>query len=169
MPGKKIYAFIDSQNLNLGIKNDVRRKGRVVYNGWDLDFRKFFIYLQEKYKVEKAFLFIGKIEGYESLYKKLEEYGYNIVFKPTVKNMGGRIKGNVDAELFLEVMLQYENYDSAIIVSGDGDFHCVIKVLKERDKLKNILVPNRYAYSSLLIPFREDVRFLDDLKRKLGK
>ena len=35
------YAFIDSNNLNLGIKEI----------GWKLDFRKFRIYLAEKYKV----------------------------------------------------------------------------------------------------------------------
>jgi uncharacterized LabA/DUF88 family protein len=165
---EKIYAFIDSQNLNLGIKNDVIRKGKVVYEGWNLDFQKFFVYLKEKYKVDKAFLFIGKIKGYDSLYRDLEESGYDMVFKPTVRNSRGKVKGNVDAELVLEVMLQYENYDKAIITSGDGDFYCLIKVLKEKGKLKNVLVPNRYAYSSLLIPFREDLRFLDDLQKKLG-
>ena len=37
---KQIYVFIDSQNLNLGIKGC----------GWKLDFRRFFIYLKDKYK-----------------------------------------------------------------------------------------------------------------------
>lgn len=130
---EKVYAFIDSQNLNLGIKNNVKRKGKVVYKGWNLDFQKFFIYLKEKYNVDKAFLFIGKIKGYDSLYRNLKENGYKIVFKPTVRNSRGKVKGNVDAELVLEVMLQYENYDKAIIVSGDGDFYCLISVLKERE------------------------------------
>ena len=164
----RIFAFIDSQNLNLGIKNNVRRKGKVVYRGWNLDFKKFYIYLNDKYKVEKAFLFIGKIHGYESLYKNLEEIGFNLIYKPTIKNSSGKVKGYVDAELVLEAMLQYKNYDKAIIVTGDGDFHCLIKVLKKNNKLKNIIVPNRYAYSSLLIPFRKEIRFLDDLKYKLG-
>lgn len=37
------YAFIDGQNLNLGIKS----------LGWKLDFKKFRIYLEEKYAVKK--------------------------------------------------------------------------------------------------------------------
>ena len=44
----KNYAFIDSQNLNLGIQE----------LGWFLDWRKFRVYLKEKYSVVKAYLFI---------------------------------------------------------------------------------------------------------------
>ena len=44
-----VYAFIDSQNLNLGIRS----------LGWNLDFKRFRVYLKDKYDVKKAFLFIG--------------------------------------------------------------------------------------------------------------
>jgi len=37
-----------------------------------------------------------------------------------------------------------------VIVTGDGDFHCLVKYLKEQGKLLNLLVPNRYKYSTLL-------------------
>lgn len=63
---KKNYAFIDSQNLNLAIRDQ----------GWQLDFKRFRIYLREKYQVEKAFLFIGYIEGNNSLYISLQEAGF---------------------------------------------------------------------------------------------
>jgi hypothetical protein len=43
------YAFIDSQNLNLAIRDQ----------GWMLDFGRFRKYLQDKYQVKKAFIFIG--------------------------------------------------------------------------------------------------------------
>ena len=52
------YAFIDSQNLNLAIRAQ----------GWKLDFARFRVYLRDKYKVEKAFLFIGYVSGNERLY-----------------------------------------------------------------------------------------------------
>lgn len=60
------YAFIDSQNLNLSVQA----------MGWALDFKRFFIYLKDKYKIEKAFLFIGYIAGNEALYTALQETGY---------------------------------------------------------------------------------------------
>ena len=80
MSGKagKIYAFIDSQNLNLSILNDKfdKRTGELFYKGWKLDFGRFFIYLQDKYKIDKAYLFIGYVAGNEALYKYLQESGY---------------------------------------------------------------------------------------------
>ncbi len=110
------YAFIDSQNLNLGIRSQ----------GWKLDFATFRRYLRDKYNVEKAFLFIGYRHGNEKLYTNLQVAGYLLVFKPTLEVDQGKeafVKGNVDAELVLHTMIEYANYKAAVIVSGDGDFH----------------------------------------------
>src|SRR3989338_8852343 len=109
-----IYAFIDSQNLNLGIRDA----------GWHLDFTRLLVYLRDKYKVKKAFLFIGYVAGNEALYTTLQKAGYIVIFKPTLEYKKGKerfTKGNVDAELVLHSMIEYPNYDKAIIVSGDGD------------------------------------------------
>ncbi|MDD4894999.1 MAG: hypothetical protein PHW54_06800 [Candidatus Omnitrophica bacterium] len=49
------YAFIDSQNLNLSIRDQ----------GWALDFKRFRKYLEDKYGVTKAFIFnrISKLQS----------------------------------------------------------------------------------------------------------
>jgi hypothetical protein len=81
-----IYAFIDSQNLNLSVQNDILKPdGVMVFRGWKLDFHRFLVYLKDKFKVQKAFLFIGFVPGNESLYKALQEYGYILIFKPTLE------------------------------------------------------------------------------------
>jgi hypothetical protein len=82
------YAFIDSQNLNLSIRNQ----------DWVLDFKKFRRYLGDKYSITKAFLFIGYIPQNQTLYINLQKDGYILVFKPTLTLPDGRVKGNVDAE-----------------------------------------------------------------------
>jgi uncharacterized LabA/DUF88 family protein len=155
------YAFIDSQNLNLGVRDA----------GWLLDFARFRVYLKDKYKVQKAFLFIGYVVGNESLYTSLQSAGYICIFKPTLELPGGKTKGNVDAELVLQTMIEYKNFDKAIIVSGDGDFYCLVEYLLENGKLGALLVPNRKKYSGLLK--REDfvpyTRFVSDQKNKLQK
>jgi uncharacterized LabA/DUF88 family protein len=156
---KKIYAFIDSQNLNLSIKD----------SGWDLDFGRFRKYLSDKYNASKTFLFIGYLSGNESLYAELQQNGYVLIFKPTLLLPGGKAKGNVDAELVLHAMIQYDNYDQAIIVSGDGDFYCLIEHLAKKQKLFKVLIPNRSKYSSLLRKFRGFFAFVDVLENKLGK
>jgi len=142
---KPVYAFIDSQNLNLGIRSQ----------GWKLDWKKFRLYLNNKYGVSKAYLFIGEVAGNEALYAFLHESGFILIFKPTLEHHEQKkvvVKGNVDAELVLHTMIQYKNYSGAVIVSGDGDFHCLVEYLNEKQKLLKILVPTN-RYSSLLRKF----------------
>lgn len=171
----KIYAFIDSQNLNLGVKQTVpdRKTGRIIYNGWDLSFPKFHKYLTDKYKVTKAFLFIGKVDGNEPLYGSLVSAGYEIVFKPTfeiTESDGTKTrKGNVDAELVLHTMIEYPNFDKAIIIAGDGDYRCLIQYLLDNGKLFKILIPNRYRFSQQLKSFSMYFDFVSDLSVKLKK
>lgn len=154
---KKVYAFIDSQNLNLGIQSQ----------GWKLDFEKFRVYLKDKYKVEKAFLFIGYIPDNQKLYTYLQKAGYIVIFKPVLENGTHKeVKGNVDAELVLHSMIEYPNYDKAIIVSGDGDFFCLVEYLEENNKLKKIIVPNK-KYSSLLRKYASFIVNVDLLKKKV--
>ncbi len=157
----KNCAFIDSQNLNLSIQN----------LGWKLDFRKFRVYLKEKYKVKNAFIFIGHVSGNEPLYTFLQKVGYIVVFKPTLeykKNGRCYTKGNVDAELVLHTMIEFNNYNRAIIVSGDGDFYCLVEYLISKDRLKKILIPDQARCSVLLKRFpSEYLAFVSDLRKKL--
>ena len=78
--------------------------------------------------------------------------GYIVILKPTMELPDKSVKGNVDAELVLHTMIQYENYDKAIIVSGDGDFYCLVEYLAQKDKLLHLLTPNKY-YSRLFKEF----------------
>ncbi len=151
------YAFIDSQNLNLAIRNQ----------GWVLSFRKFRRYLLDKYDIKKAFMFVGYLSGNESLYTTLQEQGFIIIFKPTLILPNGKVKGNVDAELVLHSMIEYPNYDKALIVSNDGDFHCLVEYLEKQEKLLKLMIPDRHSYSSLLRKFRPHFAYMNNLRHKL--
>lgn len=139
-----IYAFIDSQNLNQG----------VLSQGGKLDFRKFRRYLKEKHDVSKAFLFIGYVEENKPLYTYLKHSGYICVFKKVIEYKDKDIvtKGNIDVDLVLHTMIEFPNYDKAIIVSGDGDFYPLIEYLAKKNKLLKVITPNK-KYSSLLLKF----------------
>ncbi len=166
----KAYAFIDSQNLNLGTSKDITKNGKIIYIGWPLDFKKFRKYLADKFRVDKAFLFIGYIKQNESLYKKLRSDGYVLVFKPTVKDHVGKPKGNVDAELVLHAAaVEFAKYDKAVIVSGDGDFYCLHEYLEKNNKLLRIIIPNSKSESSLLKPFQKYKTFIEFEKTKLER
>jgi uncharacterized LabA/DUF88 family protein len=176
------YAFIDSQNLNLGTQR----------MGWKLDWRKFRQYLANDHGVTKAYMFIGYMSENEALYEYMYELGFLVVLKQTVdvsaphdsdqkgesqtniKNINEKdekekptIKGNVDAELVLYAMKELPNYEKAIIVSGDGDFFSLAEYLEEQGRLAYILAPN-WQYSSLLKPFESKIIRLDQLRRQLA-
>lgn len=157
---KNNYAFIDSQNLNLSIRE----------LGWKLDWRRFRKYLDEKYNVTKAFLFIGYVEGYNDLYSSLQEAGFLCIFKPTLQYKDGTTKGNCDAELVLWSMVEYDNYEQAVIITGDGDFYCLVDYLIGENKLAAVLIPNRLKFSALLKfkLFRPYLRYMNDLREKLA-
>jgi uncharacterized LabA/DUF88 family protein len=137
------YAFIDSQNLNLSIEQQ----------GWKLDFKRFRIYLKQKYSVTKAFLFIGYISDNYRLYEALKSYDYILIFKPAMKLPTGEFKGNVDSELVLNAIIEIPNYDKAIIISGDGDYACLVEYLLKQNKLEKLMIPDIKKYSFLLTKF----------------
>lgn len=165
------YAFIDSNNLYLGVSGDIFKKEKRVYAGWKLDYRRFRVYLKEKYGVGKAFMFIGFKPGNQAMYTHLQEAGYICVFKPTLELTDGKVKGNVDSELVLHSMIEFANYEKAVIVSGDGDFYCLVEYFIGKDKLKKVLVPNMCGYSCLLnrlsSPENNILDFISILKDKL--
>ncbi len=155
------YAFIDSQNLNLAIRGQ----------GWILDFKRFRVYLEDKYKVSKAFLFIGYVEENQKMYDFLQKVGYTCIFKPTLECKDGHTKGNCDAELVLHTMIEFNNFAQAVIVTGDGDFYCLVEYLIKKDKLKRLLIPNENRYSSLFkqisLPSNKAIDFMNELRDKL--
>jgi len=154
------FAFIDSQNVNLSIRD----------LGWKIDHRRFRKYLLDKYGVTKAFLFIGYVEGNNDLYAALQEAGFICIFKPTLKYKDGTTKGNCDAELVLHAMIEYPNFEKAVIVTGDGDFYCLAKYLAEQEKLEAVLIPNKHKFSALLKfkTVRSFLRYMNDLEDKVS-
>src|SRR3989338_8456082 len=130
------YAYIDSQNLNLGVQS----------LGWKLDYKKFRVYLKEKYGVATAYLFIGFIPHFQNLYASLQKDGYILKFKPVLPSKDGSHKGNVDADMVLQIAV---------------DFY-------ERGKLEKVISPYFKTCSTLLkSTAKEKLVFIDNLRRKL--
>jgi uncharacterized LabA/DUF88 family protein len=167
-----IYAYIDSQNLNVTTQKD----------GWKMNWARLRKWLTDEYGVAKAYMFIGYVPENEALYEQMHEAGYAVVLKPTFDmtrpqqedpNAGTEaekekkpVKGNIDAELVLWAMKDFPEYDKAIIVSGDGDFYCLVEYLDEKGKLLKLLAPTR-KYSSLYHKYDQYVERLDNHRRVL--
>lgn len=154
----KNYAFIDAQNLYYGMKS----------LGWKLDYKRFRVYLKEKYKVEVAYLFMGEIPEYSFIYSQMRKAGFVICFKEVIRSKQGEVKGNIDAELILQAMIDYFKYQKAIIISSDGDFSCLVKYLYGQNKLEVVMSPYVGDCSILLRKATKGkIVFLQKLKEKI--
>ena len=85
-----------------------------------------------------------------------------MILKPTMPTIDDNIKGNCDADLVLYAMITFKQYEKAIIVASDGDYYSLARYLRERNKLKRILVPTKSKCSSLLK--RVAMQFISEIK-----
>lgn len=153
-------AYIDAANLYRGIKD----------LGWELDYARFRVWLREKHGVATAYLFIGLVPKYRDLYTDLQRAGYVLVFKETIMDGDGVPKGNCDADLVLQAARDvYETkFDSAVLVSSDGDYACLVKFWNEKGKVRCILSPHTKS-SILLRRINVPLTYLNDVKAHVCK
>jgi hypothetical protein len=85
IPKENNFAYIDGANLHKGI----------LELGWRLDYKRFRIFLAEKYAAKKAYIFLGFIPTNIALYRNLQNWGYTIVFKPTLPDDRGGNQGQL--------------------------------------------------------------------------
>lgn len=137
------YAYIDGANLHKGVGS----------LGWQLDYASFRVWLKDKYRIERAYIFIGLIPAHKNLYKYLQESGFILVYKEVVYGRDGNPKGNCDADMVLQVVVDaYENkFDRSVIVSSDGDYSSMIRFLQKKNKLLTILSPREEKNCSILL------------------
>ncbi len=157
----KNHAYIDANNLHKGIKS----------LGWQVDYKKFRRFLTEKYGVKKAYLCIGFVAANAGLYRDLQNWGYTLIFKPTI-SYKGKIKGNCDGELILQVMAELapdseSPCEKVVLVTGDGDFASLVNYLEPKGKLEILLSPVEAQCSSLLKKATSTITYLEQMRSKL--
>lgn len=140
---KTNIAYIDAANLDRALR-DLR---------WKLDYKKFRVWLKDKYKIERAYIFIGLIPKYKDLYTHFQECGFTLVFKEVVYQGSGVPKGNCDTDLIMQAIDDaYEgNLAKALLISSDGDYAPLVKKLQSREQFLGILSPAPAKKCSILL------------------
>ncbi|MDP2704016.1 MAG: NYN domain-containing protein [bacterium] len=154
------FAYIDGANLYKGAKS----------LGWELDYRRFRVWLNDKYGIKTAYLFIGLVPANKDLYTKLQEMGYVLVYKEVTYDGDGRVKGNCDADLVLKSVVDFyeKRLSSAVIVTSDGDYAGLVKFLKEKNVFLSLVSPSNKC-SFLLRRLNIPIVYLDSKKNKLER
>jgi uncharacterized LabA/DUF88 family protein len=154
------YCFIDGSNLHLTYE----------HLDWKLDYRKLRVYLKKKHQVQVAYYFVGYVLKNSDIYRKLEEYGYQLKHEPTTRRADGGTVGDLDDYIIKEVKWNINKYDRAILISGDHHFASLVKELNDQNKLKLVLAPHKSRCAGSLIKAADTkIAFIDDLKKRLKK
>lgn len=137
------FAYIDGANLHKG----------VAELGWKLNYKRFRVWLKDKFKISRAYLFIGLVPENKDLYTNLQEMGYILIYKEVTYDGNGKVKGNCDADLVLKAVVDFyeNNFDKAILISSDGDYAGLVKFLIGKNKFKSIISPARAQKCSVLL------------------
>jgi len=155
---KRTNVYIDGANLHKAVEE----------LGWHLDYKRFRIWLKDKYQIDRAFLFLGFIPKNKNLYTYLQESGFILVYKEVTYDGRGSVKGNCDAALVLKTTVDFyeERYEKAVIVASDGDYAGLVEFLKQRNALRTIISPsNRCSY--LLRKQNLPIVYLNTQRKKL--
>lgn len=161
-------AYIDGQNLKMGTVDTTP--------SWKVDLKRFRVYLQEKYKVDKAYYYMGYvIDGteFERLYEYIQDAGFILVFREHNSAMLGKKKGNVDSDIIFDAMRRLylkEKFEKIVLVSGDGDYKSLVSFLIAENRFSKLLFPNKRYASSLyrqLEPKYFDYLNNTDIKNKI--
>src|SRR3990167_6135612 len=130
------YAFIDAANLIYGTK----------YENWKIDFAKLIKYLRERYQVDKAYYYAGieiSNEQQKKFFEKLRQFGYHLRLKPvklyTRDDGSVTKKANCDVGMTFDMMRFFDQYQKAIILTGDGDFAPIVEYLVDKKQLIRVI------------------------------
>ena len=163
----KNIAYIDGQNLHM---NTAKKKK----HPWSIDLDRFYVYLERKYNIDKAYYFLGCVqEENQDLYEKIQKAGFILIFRLHNPAMVGKKKGNVDSDIIFHIMKKLykrEDFEKIVLVSGDGDYKLLVDFLIEENKFEKILFPDRQYRSSLYKELSNNYfSYLDDtgIKNKI--
>jgi len=149
----RVNIYIDGNNLYRGSKSF----------GYIINYKKFRGWLRQKYNINRAYIFIGFIQNRINFYAHLQNWGFDLIFKETII-ADGLIKGNCDAELVLSVISDFytKKFDVCYLLTGDGDFGCVISFLIQNNINVCVIAPNSLKCSFLLRNKNIEMVFLDN-------
>ncbi|MEW8014525.1 MAG: NYN domain-containing protein [Candidatus Sedimenticola endophacoides] len=131
----KVGVFVDAENIKFNggyqLRYDVLRKFAARDGGTLLRLNTYLAFDQERAREE------GEYAKKSYIYQQMvRDFGWKIIVKNvrrfTDEEGNVTTKANADLDLAVDAMLQAENLDSILLVTGDGDFLQVVTALQNR-------------------------------------
>ena len=131
----RVGVYVDVANINrnggYGMGYEVLREFACRDNAEALRLNAYVSYDAEKARRDSYYF-----HRTNSFYSVLRDFGYKVIQKEVkwfVDEDGNRVaKANADLDLAVDALLQSENLDRVLLVTGDGDFVQVVRALQNR-------------------------------------
>lgn len=121
----RVAIFIDGSNLFYA----------ALQLGVEIDYTKLLYRLTAGAKLLRAFFYTGvdrTNEKQQGFLLWMRRNGYRVISKDLVQLPDGSKKANLDVEIAVDLMALVGSYDTAVLVSGDGDLAYAVDAVSYR-------------------------------------
>ncbi|MCP6759430.1 MAG: NYN domain-containing protein [Fischerella sp. CENA71] len=139
--------------------------------GIEIDYAKLLYCLTEGAKLLRAFFYTGvdrNNEKQQGFLLWMRRNGYRVVTKELVQFPDGSKKANLDVEMAVDMINLVPYYDTAVLVSGDGDLAYAVNAIAYKG-VRVEIVSVRSMASDSLIDVADCFIDLDTIKQHIQK
>jgi uncharacterized LabA/DUF88 family protein len=157
----RVAIFIDGSNLFYA----------ALQLGIEIDYAKLLCYLTDSGRLLRAFFYTGvdrTNEKQQGFLLWMRRNGYRVVTKDLVQLPDGSKKANLDVEVAVDLMNLAPYYDTAVLVSGDGDLTYAVNAVTYKG-VRVEVVSVRSMTSDSLIDVADYFIDLDSIKEHIQK
>jgi len=103
------------------------------------------------------------VERSQGFITALRKFGFKVITKSLQRFIDGNVKANMDIELAVDMIVQSQNLDILILVSGDGDFVRLVNAIQNMGK-KVIVISFSDRVSSNLVEAADEFIPLEEIE-----
>lgn len=167
MNTKRVAIFIDGSNMFYA--------QRAL--GWRIDWAKVLTFFSKDKELYNGFYYAAENEGeyaQESFLRALTYMGYIVRRRPLKSILDQETgltlyKANLDVDIVVDMLATMNQYDVAILMSGDGDFERAFEFLRSRGKEVHCVSIRSMISFELLNASDSPRYFLEDLRSELQR
>ncbi|WP_204102559.1 NYN domain-containing protein [Spirulina sp. CCY15215] len=157
----RVAIFIDGSNLFYA----------ALQLGLEIDYTKLLYRLTAGSRLLRAFFYTGvdrTNEKQQGFLLWMRRNGYRVIAKDLVQLPDGSKKANLDVEIAVDMMALVNAYDTAVLVSGDGDLAYAVDAVSYRGARVEV-ISLRSMTSDSLINVADRYIDLDQIKEDIQK
>ncbi|MBE9167620.1 NYN domain-containing protein [Pleurocapsales cyanobacterium LEGE 06147] len=157
----RVAIFIDGSNLFYA----------ALQLGIEIDYSKLLYRLTAGSRLLRSFFYTGvdrTNEKQQGFLLWMRRNGYRVIAKDLVQLPDGSKKANLDVEIAVDMMALVGSYDTAVLVSGDGDLAYAVDAVSYRGARVEV-VSLRSMTSDSLINVADRYIDLDQIKEDIQK